>query len=62
MALIPNCSEPIPLKKAKTFDLVFEGGKPYVTMSFPDGWLKVEINDDQLWHLFSRMAPKLRGR
>jgi hypothetical protein len=56
-------SEPIPLRKAKTCDLVFEGGKPFLVLSYDDGpWEKLEINNDQLWHLFNRMAPKLRGR
>lgn len=58
------CDEPIPLRKVKTCDLVFEDGKPFLVLSFDDGgtWEKRQINNDQLWGLFHRMAPKLRGR
>jgi len=53
----------IPIKTSVTFDLVFEGGKPYVVISFEDGdWQKIHINNDQLWHFCNRAFPKLRGR
>lgn len=58
----PRDSKPIPLKTARTCDLVFEGGKPFLVVSHATGWEKYEMNDDQLWNLFNRMAPKLRGR
>lgn len=59
----PRNQEPVPVKKAKTCDLVFEGGKPFLVLSFEDDpWEKREINNDQLWGLFMRMAHKLRGR
>lgn len=60
----PRDQEPIPLQKARTFDLVFEGGKPFVVFSYGNNgeWMKLEINNDQLWHWFNRAAPKLRGR
>lgn len=56
--------DPTQSKKAKTCDLVFEGGKPFLVFSYDDGtpFEKREINNDQLWGLFARMAPKLRGR
>ena len=36
---------PPPIKKAVTFRLVFEGGKPFVTISHggPDDWVKYEL-------------------
>ena len=52
----------LPLYKAKTCDLVFESGKPFLVFCYNETWMKLEINSDQLWHLFTRMAPKLRGR
>lgn len=58
----PRDSLPIPLHEAKTVRLVFEGGKPFLTISTEDGWRKYKINNDQLWGLHDDMAPKLRGR
>jgi hypothetical protein len=60
----PCDPDPIPLEKARTCDLVFESGKPFLVFAYgkPGQWMKLEINNDQLWSLFNRMAPKLRGR
>lgn len=59
----PRDQQFVPLERAKTCDLVFEGGKPFLVISLEDGeWRKTEINNDQLWCLFDRLAPKLRGR
>lgn len=60
----PCDQQPVPIKRAKTCDLVFEGNKAFFVFSFDDGtpFEKREVNNDQLWHVFSRMAPKLRGR
>ena len=49
------------LHKAKTCDLVFESGKPFLVFAYGETWMKLALNDDQLWHLFTRMAPKLRA-
>lgn len=64
MTFEPLRSERLPITKAKTCDLVFEGGKPFLVFSYGKSgeWMKLEINNDQIWHLFNRMAPKLRGR
>ena len=58
----PVGNDDLPLHKAKTCDLVFESGKPFLVFCYNETWMKLEINSDQLWHLFNRMAPKLRGR
>lgn len=56
-------SNPPVARRAKTCDLVFESGKPFLVISFEDGeWQRIAINNDQLWHLFDRLAPQLRGR
>jgi hypothetical protein len=58
----PRDVDPIPVHVASTCDLVFEDGKPYVVASYSGTWIKLKLNNDQLWWLFERMAPKLRGR
>jgi hypothetical protein len=58
----PRVTQPLPIYDAKTCDLVFEDGEPYIVASYRGTWIKLKINSDQLWNLFRRMAPKLRGR
>ena len=59
----PYDIDPLPEEDASNLDLVFEGGKPLLVFSYGEGkWMRLKLNNDQLWHLHGRMAPKLRGR
>jgi hypothetical protein len=58
------CDRAPELKKAVTFRLVFESGKPFVVISHgrPDDWVKYQVNDDQVWGFVRDAFPRLRGR
>lgn len=52
------------LKKAITFRLVFESGKPFVVISHgaPDDWVKYEVNLAQVASFVIDAMPKVVKR
>lgn len=51
-------------KKATTFRLVFEGGKPFVVVSHgkQDDWVKYELNREQVAGFVLDAMPKVVSR